>query len=152
MLPSCELKKKKEQEHMKNYTQKYNGYHQPPTVSFSHNKHRNKTVIWKENYAWEVRVAQQYWMQFIMNYSPSYQDTIKSSLGVKQKSCSNRNMSGCCKLHCEVNIHISLSMCYQHFLSLLLFSAVFTVLEAFIISTFSSTNRLLDQYQYVNLK
>lgn len=46
---------------------------------------------------------------FIMNYSPSYQDVIKSSPGVKQKSRSDRNMRGCSKLHREFNTHTSLS-------------------------------------------
>lgn len=64
-----------------NCTQKYI-IPRPPTISFTHNKQQNMTIIWQENYAWEV---QQYWMEIIMNNRPSHPDIIKSSPGVKQK-------------------------------------------------------------------
>lgn len=80
------------------------------TTCSPHNRNENKTIIWKENYTWEEQQAPQYWTQFIMNYSPSYQTIIKSSPGVQQKSCSVRNMSFCCKLHQGVSIHTCFSM------------------------------------------
>lgn len=113
----------------------------PQCQLFSNNKRKNKAIIWGENCAWEARVAKQYLIQFIVNYSPSYQDIIKSLPGVKHKSRSNRNVSGCCK-QCEVNIHTCLSThAYRGVVT-------FGLLSAFIASspfnhTFQSTKTFL---------